>query len=184
MAHQESDSEITPLRLERILSKKPEFKYDLSKYTDNHKKDKLNNMCDLMIAYGLPAERCEDLMFFGLATPDYLIPAIELSSKIYDLAEKHNTTFKDIITGIAAKADTVFYFPKEFPNAAYLVHAIHAHGLKEGGTAEEFFEKGLKSVENLVNAERDFSEEFAQIKAGPPEERNTILDNLRPYIKL
>jgi hypothetical protein len=186
MAYQESDKEITPLKLEKILSKRPEFRYDLSRITPGQKMGMLNNMCNLMTTYGLPVERCEDLMFFLRAVPtdQQLAQTIKLSSKIYELAKKQNTTFKDIVKGVVAKAKTVFYFPEEFPNSAYLLHAVYTHGIGEANSAGEMYSRGLKTVENLVTSGTVLSEQPGEsaIKA-PLGEHNVVFDNPMQYTK-
>jgi hypothetical protein len=160
MADEKTDVEITPIKLESLLSKNKGFKYDFKKIGPSQKEEILNEMCAFIKTYDMPAERCSDLMFFNRAAPEHVVPLVKLSSRIYDVAQKHGTTFNDVVTGIVAEAETFFDFPREFPNSAYLLHAIYLHGANQSGNGQNMIARGIKAVEGIINSNKDVSEEL------------------------
>lgn len=181
MAYEKSDAEITPIMLESILAKDPINKYYLRLMNSQEKQEKLKELCGIMKTFGIPAARSSEVYLFDRDQPEHLMPLLNLSSRIYELARKQNTTFGYVITGIAAKADTYFDFRSEFPDSGRLINAVILHGAKEGANGKNMVAKGIKAVEDIIDSdpERDVSEEvFSHLRHAPPEH------DMKRYAKL
>jgi hypothetical protein len=176
----EKDIEITPKILEERLTKSPIDNYCLGKMKTPERQEKLKELCEIMKTFGIPVGRSSEIYFFNRDQPEHLVPLINLSSKIYDLARKQKTTFGYIITGIAAKADTYFDFRPEFPDSGRLINTIILHGSKAGANGKNMVAEGIRAVESIIDSdpERDVGEEVMDhLRHAPPEY------NMKPYVK-
>jgi hypothetical protein len=162
MTDQKKDAEVTPVSLERMLLKKPEYNYDFKIHSPEENNDMLTKVCELMRAHCLPLDRSHDSAFFYNAVPDtkddpdlrqkYLNQIVELNSKVHELGKKHKIDVATIVKDLVKRADTKFPFREGFPNSAYLFHAVYMLGMKEGRTPDQMFGVGLKAVENILTS--------------------------------
>jgi hypothetical protein len=181
MAYEKSDVDITPKMLEEKLTESPIDNYYLNKMSSQERQEKLKELCKIMKAFSISTGRSSEIYLFDRDQPEHLVPLINLSSRIYELARKQKTTFGYIITGIAAKADTYFDFKPEFPDSGRLINAVILHGAKSGGNGKNMVAKGIAAVEDIIESdtERDVSEEvFSHLRHAPPEH------DMKRYAKL